>query len=136
MPASPRPSQPHGAASAPSPSPGGLTHGTAFHTEPPQFWPMTLDVNQNIQFHEPHPRGNIDFLATRLLRRRLNRTYGWTGPVKIFKSVTLMINISLIKVVQGLLLLPRFRTKITSSDHLLKSWAVHRRLYNRDLFQK
>ncbi|KAK7700262.1 hypothetical protein SLS64_011075 [Diaporthe eres] len=42
-----------------------------------QFRPVPLDVNRNIQFHEPHPRGKLPFLVALRLGRRLNRAYGW-----------------------------------------------------------
>lgn len=44
-----------------------------------QFQPTKLDVERNIQFHEPHPRGKLPFRVARLYGRRLNRAYGWFG---------------------------------------------------------
>lgn len=44
-----------------------------------QFTPTTLDVDNSIQFHEPHPSGKIPFRTARRHGRRLYRTYGWTG---------------------------------------------------------
>ncbi|KAJ5794323.1 hypothetical protein N7457_000922 [Penicillium paradoxum] len=44
-----------------------------------QFQPTNLDVERNIQFHEPHPRGKLPFRVARLYGRRLNRAYGWFG---------------------------------------------------------
>lgn len=42
-----------------------------------QFRPVSLDVDRNIQFHEPHPRGKVPFLVARRMGRRLSRAYGW-----------------------------------------------------------
>lgn len=42
-----------------------------------QFRPVSLDVDRDIQFHEPHPRGKLPFLIARRMGRRLSRTYGW-----------------------------------------------------------
>lgn len=42
-----------------------------------QFRPVSLDVDRNIQFHEPHPRGKVPFLIARRMGRRLSRAYGW-----------------------------------------------------------
>ena len=44
-----------------------------------QFQPTRLDVERNIQFHEPHPRGKLPFTTARQYGRRLNRAYGWFG---------------------------------------------------------
>ncbi|QSZ29250.1 hypothetical protein DSL72_003762 [Monilinia vaccinii-corymbosi] len=44
-----------------------------------QFTPTTLDVEQSIQFHEPHPSGKIAFHTARRIGRRLTRSYGWFG---------------------------------------------------------
>lgn len=44
-----------------------------------QFQPTKLDVERNIQFHEPHPRGKLPFTTARQYGRRLNRAYGWFG---------------------------------------------------------
>lgn len=39
------------------------------------------DVNRNIQFHEPHPRGKVPFLATVRLGRRLIGACGWNVDI-------------------------------------------------------
>ncbi|KAJ5636285.1 uncharacterized protein N7484_009598 [Penicillium longicatenatum] len=44
-----------------------------------KFEPTGLDVERNILFHEPHPRGKIPFTMARHYGRRLNRAYGWFG---------------------------------------------------------
>jgi hypothetical protein len=44
-----------------------------------QFQPTKVDVERNIQFHEPHPRGKLPFTVARQYGRRLNRAYGWFG---------------------------------------------------------
>ncbi|CAF9941525.1 MAG: hypothetical protein HETSPECPRED_003636 [Heterodermia speciosa] len=44
-----------------------------------QFTPTKLDVEQSIQFHEPHPKGKIAFTKARGWGRRLSRAYGWSG---------------------------------------------------------
>ncbi|KUJ09520.1 uncharacterized protein LY89DRAFT_657928 [Mollisia scopiformis] len=49
-------------------------HGSAW-----QFTPLTRDVGQSIQFHEPHPTTKIAFRNARRIGRRLSRTYGWHG---------------------------------------------------------
>ncbi|KAJ5081186.1 hypothetical protein N7456_013424 [Penicillium angulare] len=41
-----------------------------------QFEPTKLDVERNIQFHEPHPKGKLAFRVARNYGRRLNRAYG------------------------------------------------------------
>ncbi|GES61295.1 hypothetical protein ATEIFO6365_0006075400 [Aspergillus terreus] len=41
-----------------------------------QFQPTKLDVERSIQFHEPHPRGEIPFTIARRYGRRLHRAYG------------------------------------------------------------
>jgi hypothetical protein len=43
-----------------------------------QFTPTKLDVENSIQFHEPHPSGKIPYPMARRHGRRLYRTYGWT----------------------------------------------------------
>ncbi|KAI7773168.1 hypothetical protein LA080_011723 [Diaporthe eres] len=42
-----------------------------------QFRPVSLGIDRNIQFHEPHPRGKVPFLIARRMGRRLSRAYGW-----------------------------------------------------------
>jgi hypothetical protein len=47
-----------------------------------QFCPSAttkLDVEQAIQFHEPHPKPKIAFTTARRIGRRLYRQYGWVG---------------------------------------------------------
>jgi hypothetical protein len=44
-----------------------------------QFTPSKLDVENSIQFYEPHPSGKIPFRTARRHGRRLYRMYGWTG---------------------------------------------------------
>ncbi|QKX58716.1 uncharacterized protein TRUGW13939_05843 [Talaromyces rugulosus] len=44
-----------------------------------QFQPSRMDIERNIQFHEPHPRGKLPFTTARRYGRRLNRAYGWIG---------------------------------------------------------
>ncbi|KAI9663741.1 MAG: hypothetical protein M1821_007231 [Bathelium mastoideum] len=51
-----------------------------------QFTPQKLDVERNINFHEPHPSGRIPFLMARRHGRRLNRTYGWHGGMFVLES--------------------------------------------------
>ena len=51
-----------------------------------QFTPANLDVEQSIQFHEPHPHGKMSFTTARRFGRRLNRAYRWTWD--IFKPRT------------------------------------------------
>ena len=51
-----------------------------------QFCPTTLDVNRNIQFHEPHPYGKMVFRVARRYGRRLNRAYGWRGSMFTLKE--------------------------------------------------
>jgi hypothetical protein len=46
-----------------------------------QFRPRYLDVERNILFHEPHPRGKLSFTAARRYGRRLSRAYGWFGEM-------------------------------------------------------
>lgn len=46
-----------------------------------KFQPTGLDMNRNIQFHEPHPRGKLTFLMARHYGRRLNRAYDWAGEM-------------------------------------------------------
>jgi hypothetical protein len=50
-----------------------------------QFSPTELDVNQSIQFHEPHPGTKIPFKRARRIGRRLGRTYGWHGGMFVLK---------------------------------------------------
>lgn len=51
-----------------------------------QFRPVTLSVDRNIQFHEPHPSGKIPFRDARRHGRRLNRAYGWCGDMFALKE--------------------------------------------------
>jgi hypothetical protein len=44
-----------------------------------QFQSTKLNVERNIQFHEPHPHGKFSFTTARHFGRRLNRAYGWFG---------------------------------------------------------
>lgn len=44
-----------------------------------QFQLTRLNVERNIQFHEPHLRGKLPFRVARLYGRRINRAYGWFG---------------------------------------------------------
>jgi hypothetical protein len=46
-----------------------------------QFTPQNLDVEQPIQFHEPHPTHKLPFTWARRYGRRLARTYGWRGDM-------------------------------------------------------
>lgn len=46
-----------------------------------QFTPHNLDVEQPIQFHEPHPTHKLPFTWARRFGRRLARTYGWRGDM-------------------------------------------------------
>ncbi|OBS25860.1 hypothetical protein FPOA_06394 [Fusarium poae] len=51
-----------------------------------QFQPTQLDVERGIHFHEPHPKGKIDFQIARRNGRRLARTYGWHGGMFTLKK--------------------------------------------------
>lgn len=51
-----------------------------------QFEPTELDVERNIQFHEPHPHGKLPFTVARRYGRRLNRAYGWFGGMFVLKE--------------------------------------------------
>ncbi|KAK3989624.1 hypothetical protein QBC44DRAFT_327308 [Cladorrhinum sp. PSN332] len=51
-----------------------------------QFQPTKLDVERAIQFHEPHPKGKIPFREARRHGRRLERAYGWLGPMFVLKE--------------------------------------------------
>lgn len=51
-----------------------------------QFQPTSLDVERNIQFHEPHPRGKLPFTVARRYGRRLNRAYGWFGGMFVLNE--------------------------------------------------
>jgi hypothetical protein len=46
-----------------------------------QFTPKNLDVEQPIQFHEPHPTHKLPFTWARRNGRRLFKTYGWTSDM-------------------------------------------------------
>jgi len=48
--------------------------GSSWH-----FAPTKLDVEQPIQFHEPHPSSKLPFIWARRYGRRLARSYGWDG---------------------------------------------------------
>ncbi|KAL1873962.1 hypothetical protein Daus18300_003836 [Diaporthe australafricana] len=50
------------------------------------FRPTTNELQQSIQFHEPHPRSKLLFTTARRFGRRLNRAYGWTGSMFILKE--------------------------------------------------
>ncbi|KAI4619016.1 hypothetical protein J4E83_005968 [Alternaria metachromatica] len=54
-------------------------HGSAW-----QFTPKKLDLPRGIQFHEPHPGGEVPLTLARQYGRRLARAYGWEG--KMFKQ--------------------------------------------------
>ncbi|KAH8726470.1 hypothetical protein GQ44DRAFT_726042 [Phaeosphaeriaceae sp. PMI808] len=47
-------------------------HGSAW-----QFSPKTLQLERGIQFHMPHPEGEVSLQLARRFGRRLNRAYGW-----------------------------------------------------------
>jgi hypothetical protein len=51
-------------------------HGSAW-----QFTPRKLELNRGIQFHEPHPDGEVPLTLARYYGRRLNRAYGWDGTM-------------------------------------------------------
>ncbi|KAK2755094.1 hypothetical protein FQN54_006623 [Arachnomyces sp. PD_36] len=51
-----------------------------------QFQPTNLDVERNILFHEPHPRGKLPFTVARRYGRRLNRAYGWFGGMFVLNE--------------------------------------------------
>ncbi|KAF0643408.1 hypothetical protein FPSE5266_20077 [Fusarium pseudograminearum] len=51
-----------------------------------QFQSTSLDVDRGIHFHEPHPKGKIDFQIARRHGRRLARTYGWHGGMFVLKG--------------------------------------------------
>ncbi|XEV01755.1 hypothetical protein FSHL1_007042 [Fusarium sambucinum] len=51
-----------------------------------QFQPTNLDVERGIHFHEPHPKGKIDFKIARRQGRRLARTYGWHSGMFALKK--------------------------------------------------
>ncbi|KAJ5725631.1 uncharacterized protein N7483_006988 [Penicillium malachiteum] len=53
--------------------------GTKLYGSAWQFKPTKLDVEGNIQFHEPHPKPKLAFRTARNFGRRLNRAYGWFG---------------------------------------------------------
>ncbi|KAI4939171.1 uncharacterized protein J4E92_000454 [Alternaria infectoria] len=54
-------------------------HGSAW-----QFTPKKLDLPRGIQFHEPHPGGEVPLTLARQYGRRLARAYGWEG--RMFKQ--------------------------------------------------
>lgn len=51
-----------------------------------KFSPQGLDIERNINFHEPHPQSKIVFSICRRYGRRLNRAYGWTGDMFVLKD--------------------------------------------------
>lgn len=51
-------------------------HGSAWH-----FTPMKLKIYRGIQFHEPHPGGEVPLWLVRCCGRRLTRAYGWDGTM-------------------------------------------------------
>jgi hypothetical protein len=50
-----------------------------------QSTPTKLNVEQSIQFHEPHPRGKIPFRTAGCIGRRLSRAYGWRGGMFVLE---------------------------------------------------
>ncbi|KAG6362222.1 hypothetical protein INS49_010452 [Diaporthe citri] len=59
---------------------------TSSTRQPSQFRPVPLDVNRNVQFHEPHPRGKVPFPAAPRLGRRLNRAYEWNVDILMLRA--------------------------------------------------
>ena len=53
-------------------------HGSAWQFTPTKL-NVTGGVRRGIQFHQPHPDGDIPFVLARRMGRRLARTYGWHG---------------------------------------------------------
>ncbi|KAK5747464.1 hypothetical protein LTR17_000105 [Elasticomyces elasticus] len=51
-----------------------------------QFQPIDLDVERNIQFHEPHPTPKLAYRIARRFGRRLERAYGWNGGMFELKA--------------------------------------------------
>jgi hypothetical protein len=56
-----------------------------------QFQPSRPDMNMNhatraIQFHEPHPKGKIQYWVARRYGRRLQRAYGWCGGMFVLRE--------------------------------------------------
>ncbi|KAF2821820.1 hypothetical protein CC86DRAFT_386190 [Ophiobolus disseminans] len=51
-------------------------HGSAW-----QFAPTKLKLSRGIQFHEPHPGGEVPLWLARRHGRRLTRAYGWDGSM-------------------------------------------------------
>ncbi|KAH7319454.1 hypothetical protein BKA65DRAFT_609300 [Rhexocercosporidium sp. MPI-PUGE-AT-0058] len=47
-------------------------YGSVWH-----FEPTKLDVERDINFHEPHPHSKIPYKIARRMGRRLGRAYGW-----------------------------------------------------------
>jgi hypothetical protein len=39
-----------------------------------------------IQFHEPHPKGKLQYRDARRYGRRLQRAYGWCGAMFVLKE--------------------------------------------------
>ena len=51
-------------------------HGSAW-----QFTPKKLNLPRGIQFHEPHPSGEVPLALARRYGRRLARAYGWEAAM-------------------------------------------------------
>ncbi|KAJ6032214.1 hypothetical protein N7540_002946 [Penicillium herquei] len=51
-----------------------------------QFEPTKLDIERNIQFHEPHPKPKLTFRIARNFGRRLNWAYGWFGGMFVLNQ--------------------------------------------------
>ncbi|KAI4671952.1 hypothetical protein J4E85_000286 [Alternaria conjuncta] len=51
-------------------------HGSAW-----QFTPKKLNLPRGIQFHEPHPSGEVPLTLARRYGRRLARAYGWEAAM-------------------------------------------------------
>jgi len=51
-------------------------HGSAW-----QFTPKKLNLPRGIQFHEPHPSGEVPLALARRYGRRLARAYGWEASM-------------------------------------------------------
>jgi len=51
-----------------------------------QFMPTNLNVEREIQFHEPHPSGKLRYVVARRFGRRLNKAYGWEGGMFVRKE--------------------------------------------------
>jgi hypothetical protein len=55
-------------------------HGSAWQSTPKKI-KLPEDMKRGIQFHEPHPGGDIPFVLARRFGRRLTRAYGWCGEM-------------------------------------------------------